>query len=229
MSLPYRIERTRNRTSRASFTDDGILIRLARNLPKREEERHIRLLLSRMTKRAAQHLASPRIDPFVELLRGGETLMLTVLQNLHVEFAVARDSRTKATKTPGGWSVTWSHTMPRDRFHRFLWRLLSLSCTKHAWELVRSINDTTFRGDVASVRLRYMRARFGSCGRRGQIALNTALLFVPAPLLEYVIVHELAHIGHPNHSGAFWEAVENEMPDFRDREKELKRYRLPHM
>jgi predicted metal-dependent hydrolase len=94
-------------------------------------------------------------------------------------------------------------------------------------EKVRTVNMQTFNADVRSVRTRYMRARFGSCGRRGQIAINTALLFVPEPLLDYVIVHELAHIGHSNHSQHFWQSVGSMIPDYKIRSKQLKRYRLP--
>ena len=45
---------------------------------------------------------------------------------------------------------------------------------------------------------------------------------MPLPAQEYVVVHEFCHFAHPNHSAAFWAAVERVLPDYRQREKMLK-------
>ena len=48
-------------------------------------------------------------------------------------------------------------------------------------------------------------------------------MLYPAEAVDYVVVHELAHIRHHNHSAAFWALVEKTMPDYRVREKMLKK------
>jgi predicted metal-dependent hydrolase len=55
--------------------------------------------------------------------------------------------------------------------------------------------------------VRLQRTRWGSCSASGSISLNAKLLFVPAELVRYVMIHELCHIRHPNHSQAFWREV----------------------
>ncbi len=61
------------------------------------------------------------------------------------------------------------------------------------------------------------RSRWGSMNSKGTLRLNIALLLCPPPVVDYVIVHELAHIRHPNHSTAFWKLVERWMPDYQQK------------
>ncbi len=77
---------------------------------------------------------------------------------------------------------------------------------------------------VAPQRLtvRGQRTRWGSCSARGTISLNWRLMQVPAALVDYVVVHELCHLRHLNHSSAFWEMVGGIVPDWRDRRARLR-------
>ena len=69
--------------------------------------------------------------------------------------------------------------------------------------------------------VRSQKTRWGSCSRRGNISLNDQLLFLPAKTVEYLMIHELCHTRHLNHSKAFWALVESHCPDFRAHEKLL--------
>lgn len=68
---------------------------------------------------------------------------------------------------------------------------------------------------VADVTVRNQSTRWGSCSSTGLISLNWRLVFAPLPVLDYVIVHELAHLSHMNHSARFWQEVEKNMPDYK--------------
>lgn len=70
---------------------------------------------------------------------------------------------------------------------------------------------------------RNQKSRWGSCSSRGHLSLNVRLLFLPPPLVEYVLVHELAHLRHPDHSPAFWDCVATMLPDYRAARRELRR------
>jgi predicted metal-dependent hydrolase len=72
------------------------------------------------------------------------------------------------------------------------------------------------------VRFRKQRTVWGTCNSAGNLSLNMRLVMAPPEALEYVVVHELAHLLHPNHSRAFWECVERFYPDYRVSEKWLK-------
>jgi predicted metal-dependent hydrolase len=94
-------------------------------------------------------------------------------------------------------------------------------------KMVNCINSGHFNSEIGSIRITGANSRWGSCSkRRGSnaynIALNFKLLLMDRSLLEYVIVHELAHTRQLNHSGEFWNIVEKVLPDYRARRKMLK-------
>ncbi|HYM48451.1 MAG TPA: YgjP-like metallopeptidase domain-containing protein, partial [Burkholderiaceae bacterium] len=72
------------------------------------------------------------------------------------------------------------------------------------------------------VYLRRQRTRWGSCSRHKTIALNIKLLFLPPPLVRYVLVHELCHLAHMNHSARFWSLVEQLHPGARADDRALR-------
>jgi predicted metal-dependent hydrolase len=77
--------------------------------------------------------------------------------------------------------------------------------------------------EFQSVTLRRQKSRWGSCSAPGRISLNAALIFCPPPLVDYTLVHELAHRRHLNHSPAFWAEVARLHPDWQRHDRELSR------
>lgn len=71
------------------------------------------------------------------------------------------------------------------------------------------------------VAIRRQRSRWGSCSVRGTISLNLCLLFQRPEVVDYLIVHELMHVKHMNHSPRFWAAVERHCADWRVLDREL--------
>ena len=77
--------------------------------------------------------------------------------------------------------------------------------------------------ETVYVGIRAMTSRWGSCtAKTRRIRLNAALVYCPFECLEYVIVHELAHLRESNHSPRFWAAVADALPDYKERYKKLK-------
>ena len=63
--------------------------------------------------------------------------------------------------------------------------------------------------------------RWGSCSTSGKLNFHWATILLPVSIIEYVIVHELAHLAEANHSPAFWLRVERTMPDYAERRRWL--------
>ena len=73
------------------------------------------------------------------------------------------------------------------------------------------------------MQIRSQRRRWGSCSTRGTISLNLCLLFQRQAVLQYLMVHELAHLRHMNHGPRFWELVGQYEPQWREFDLELTR------
>ena len=72
------------------------------------------------------------------------------------------------------------------------------------------------------VKITGAKTRFGSCSAKNSLCFSLYLMAYPDAAVDYVVVHELAHIRHKNHSPAFYAEVARVMPDYRERRKLLK-------
>ena len=75
----------------------------------------------------------------------------------------------------------------------------------------------------AGITITAARTRFGSCSGKNRLSFSLYLMDYPAEAIEYVMVHELAHIRHHDHSPAFYAEVEKYLPDWRARRELLKK------
>ena len=84
------------------------------------------------------------------------------------------------------------------------------------WREARRLHLTPSR-----VQIRTQRTRWGSCSAQGTISLNASLLFVEPAVTGYLLVHELSHLRHLDHSRSFWRLVERFEPDYRRLDRAL--------
>ena len=75
-----------------------------------------------------------------------------------------------------------------------------------------------------SVRISSARTRWGSCSFDNSIRYSFRLIYAPKEVIEYIVVHELAHTKQKNHSKDFWDLVEKYLPDYEDHKEWLIRY-----
>ena len=80
--------------------------------------------------------------------------------------------------------------------------------------------------DYGRITIREQKTRWGSCSSKGNLNFNWKLVLLDPELLDYVVVHELAHRREMNHSKNFWKIVEAELPDYRERRRRLKECRI---
>jgi len=75
-----------------------------------------------------------------------------------------------------------------------------------------------------NVKLSHANTRWGSCSGKKTISLNIGLMKLPEPLRDYVIIHELAHLNHMDHSKAFWAEVASHDKNYKNHDKKLKMF-----
>lgn len=88
-------------------------------------------------------------------------------------------------------------------------------------QLAKLAAECDFR--YARTQIRRQRTRWGSCSASGTISLNVCLLFLRPQVVRYLLLHELCHTRHMNHSARFWVLVESIEPDYRALDQELLR------
>jgi len=75
------------------------------------------------------------------------------------------------------------------------------------------------------VRIGRQKSRWGSCSKRGVLSFSYSLIFLPAELLDYVVIHELCHLKEFNHSQNFWNLVAESAPGWKKHRALLRKYR----
>lgn len=196
--------------------------RVSVSVPPRFPEKEILAFLERKSDWIAKRLAAREtLDarPLREW-RSGETVLLFG----HPYRLVVREGRRYAF-APEEEGVaclevpTGSRVSGRSAFMKKVYRL----CLKEELERRLPFHARRMGLVFSEFRIRAMRSRWGSCQPvSGRLCFNLLLSELPVELLDYVIVHELAHLAVPDHSPAFWAVVEEEMPDWCRHRKALR-------
>ena len=76
----------------------------------------------------------------------------------------------------------------------------------------------------AAIKITGARTRWGSCSSKKTVNFSWRLILAPDEIVDYVVIHELAHLSELNHSAKFWNIVEAALPDYRDRKKLLREH-----
>ena len=111
--------------------------------------------------------------------------------------------------------------VPREKSEERLRRWLKENARRIFTERVRAL-ASEMGLTYQSLELSSARTTWGTCTGDNRLRLNFRLLYAPKAVIEYVIVHELCHTLHHDHSKAFWLAVESVIPDYKSRRKWLK-------
>ena len=82
--------------------------------------------------------------------------------------------------------------------------------------------NTFYNFKFNNISIKNQKTRWGSCSRNGNLNFNYKIALLPDKLADYLVVHEISHLGQFNHSAKFWALVEQTIPDYKNIRKELK-------
>ena len=105
--------------------------------------------------------------------------------------------------------------------HKERARVLVLARLEYFSALYRDVHGCNFT--VGKVSIRNQTTRWGSCSSKGNLNFNYKIALLPEQLSDYIVVHELCHLGQFNHSQKFWDLVALALPDYAQRVTELKK------
>ena len=221
--IEYRVQRSarRKKTIQISVNDDGVVVAA----PARTPDRELQDVVLRRAAWIIQRLAERKPPPEAPRWVSGEMLPY---QGRRVELAVERTASGKVevqfdgnllrVAVPG-WP-TGAEGQERVREAVTAWYLARAA--EQVREEVERWWPALGKGDYPRIYIRNQRRRWGSCARDGALRFNWRLAMLEPALTEYVVVHELAHRTHMNHSADFWNLVAAHLPDVKERRRRLK-------
>jgi predicted metal-dependent hydrolase len=170
-----------------------------------------RAWIERQRNRAAPATHWPLPPQVMELTAIGEQWRCTVLPG---------PSRASLRETAGYELQISGRLEDRERVRRLLARWLVQRAQRRFEPPLRTL-AAQLAVKPGRLQVRCQRSRWGSCSRQATISLNACLLFQRAEVLRYLMIHELSHLRHMNHSARFWDEVARHEPDWKALDREL--------
>jgi hypothetical protein len=224
--LPVTIHRERRRNIRTSIGKKAILIRMPSQLGAAEDLRQLEISKEWLQKKIQQN-PSLVAHYFFRVYQEGDILRVGKKSYL-IKISEVENKRNSARLTADGSTIHLKLSTAiqgRERWkdvQSLLSRVIASDFLPEITKRVHQLNALHFQKPINSIRLKHNYSNSGSCSTKGNINLSTRLLFAPEVVIDYVIIHELAHLIEMNHSPKFWRLVEQAMPNYRDCEKWLK-------
>lgn len=203
MDIPYALVRSRRRSLALTLDASGALTaRAPLGMPQREIEAFIRQKRDWIAGKQAQLQERARQKPVWDWSQGISLPFWGGM--LTVRLAEVRASRLEGT------TLLLPKTKPP---HSALAAWLRSQAPASLGERVR-LHANSMGAAPSAIGYSTARTRWGSMSGNGSLRLNLALLLCPSWVVDYVIIHELAHMQQPNHSPAFWQVVARWMPQY---------------
>lgn len=222
--VPVKVHLEKRRSLRAAVGKDSFILRMPDWLNEAQEEdgyRWFKKWAAKTLRRNASLLTQFNGRTYTD----GETIV--VGQRRYTLRIRQEDRKTHSARLENGViTLKLSHldsgASQNKSIRTLLSRVIGKDFLPEITSRVEELNEQHFRRPFKGVRLKNNHSNWGSCSRNGNINLSTRLLFAPQRVIDYVIIHELAHLIEMNHSPRFWRLVETAMPDYKEQEKWLK-------
>ncbi|NJN88638.1 MAG: M48 family metallopeptidase [Leptolyngbyaceae cyanobacterium SL_7_1] len=221
---PYRIrvsQRAKHVTIRVShFAEVEVVI------PPGFDQTHIPAILekrqawlTRALKRVEVARQSVSLEPIGAL---PESICLRAIdQEWHVHYCTTEDEGLSLHPSPPTQQLLISGQVSQaESCKQVLRQWLSWQAKLHLTPWLRRVSQEVAL-PCGTVSIRGQKTLWASCSNRKSISLNYKLLFLPAPLVRYVFIHELCHTIHLNHSARFWALVAEKEPHYKPLDKEV--------
>ena len=216
---PVRIHTELRGNARVSVTTNAVHIRLPIGLTGRRREAQIGTFLD-WARDAIERRPDILHRPHRTYASGDVLDLFDGPRTLHIE---QTEGRQRFHAADGVIDLRLSST-DQDTIRAGVIRVLRRLYAAPIEQRVRQLNDRHEFGRVQRVRLKDNRSNWGSCSVKGNINLSLRLLLSPPAVIDYVIIHELAHLRHPDHSRNFWRTVEAACPAYRRHEDWLREH-----
>ncbi len=202
---------------RVSIGQKGVHIRLSKHMNESDRLHQEMELLDWAKKYIAKNELHKK-PPLFRKYNDGDTLKI-----MGREFLI-RVNYIKKKNASGGalkngvvtLNISEGMTEKQDQKHKtyLVSRLIGNEFQPMIAQRVQILNDTHFKRPIKKLSLRDNISNWGSCSWDGNISISVRLLYAPPEVIDYILIHELAHLVEHNHSDKFWKQVEKAMPGY---------------
>jgi predicted metal-dependent hydrolase len=216
----YSLERilTKNRNAIARLRDRTIVISLPSKWTRKDKEEIFQNLL----KRSVRSIEKGRwtVEGSKRLTFSNGQMLCAMGRTFHVSYAPGEKLRSRMNGN------TVEVMMPHgteDRASEHVKKHIVKELMPEIRQRIEHFNKAHFNAEVRRINIRDNLSLWGSCSPDGTISLNFRLLFMPGPVRDYVIVHELAHTRYKSHGKRFWGLVGKVLPGYEEHKKWLRK------
>ena len=221
--IEYTVIRSARRKKTVEITldpQDGVIVRSPARTPLRELAELVHKRAAWILSRATDDILRPKLRRYTD----GETLPY-LGKEIPIVTSASGGRRVAASLQDGAFRIAVPDALPVDqrseKSRAALERWYRNEAKRLLPELVARWQGRVGRKKPSFVQVRSQRRRWGSCSSDGSIRLNWRIIMAEPALIDYVVVHELAHLAVMDHSPRYWKRVERALPDYRARRKRL--------
>lgn len=219
--IEYQIVRSRRKTLSLQVKRGQVIVRA----PYHADEKFISTLIQKkLTWLKAKIAQQSQADDFCCDFSQGATLFLFgQLVTLNITFAKQADTLlSQGINSQPTLTIVLAERNQKKLSDKVL---LAKAVKKHIEKYLKQQAEELIPQKVAtyaqltslkpvSIKIRQYRSRWGSCNSRGELSFNYLLMMLPISVINYVVIHELCHLQHLNHSKEFWQLVAKHFPNY---------------
>ncbi|MEK6964213.1 MAG: SprT family zinc-dependent metalloprotease [Nanoarchaeota archaeon] len=209
---------------RASIGKTAVHIRIPLSLSREEQFRELLKMKAWARQTLEENQDKFQQKPQKEYKDGDVLKVGEDEYKLRVEFRDKQSSSARITKDM--IYLVISSNLSKEKQNKHISTLLSRCVARKRLpklkEKIHQLNKQHLSQPVNKIFFKHLQSCWGSCSNKGNINISTRLLFAPDDVLEYVCIHELAHLIEHNHSDRFWALVEKAMPNYQKKQQWLR-------
>ncbi len=226
LELPLSVWVERRRDIRFSIATKSINLRVPHRIGKAELNKQIELT-RQWVKNVFAEKPALKERFIIKTFQDGQILQVGMrTYTLRIELIDKKNHSGKLLgsdiflKLSSNISVSHRHQASK----KLISRIVSQDFLPEITKKVDDFNDRFFQEEINNIKIKYNHTNWGSCSSKSNLNFSSRLLFAPEEVVDYVIVHELAHLKEANHSARFWAVVEKVMPDYKQYEDWLNEF-----
>ncbi len=222
-NIPVRICFEQRYNNRVSVTGNGILMRISKRMPIEEQRKQIESFLKWAKTKLGE---KPELLDYLPQRKyvNGEVLVMGE-HRFNISISHHQSDKSGARIHDNHILISLARGLKEEAAQNACSYLISKCLAKfflpRVTARIHELNAKHFGKQVNSVKLKYNTSNWGSCSTQGNINISLRLMFAPQDVIDYVLIHELAHLIHHNHSARFWKCVSAVMPNYEEKEKHL--------